>query len=89
MFNTKSLKEKMFSPSNLWDIFPFFHHSSHIHKTKDILQVMNLLRHKNIKNTLIYTQLANVKDDEYVSRVAKNVQEACQLGDSGFEYVCD
>jgi integrase len=56
------------------------------HKTKDILHVMRLLGHKNIKNTLIYKQLVDVRDDEFVSRVAKNVKEACQLVDSGFEY---
>jgi len=35
-------------------------------KTKDILYVMKLLGHKNIKNTLIYTQLVNFERDEYV-----------------------
>jgi hypothetical protein len=59
------------------------------HKTKDILHVMRLLGHKNIKNTLIYTQLLNEKDDEYISKIAKNVKEACELVESGFEFVCD
>jgi len=57
-------------------------------KTKDILHVMRLLGHRNINNTLIYTQLVNFKDDEYVSKVATNAEEACQLVEAGFEYVC-
>jgi integrase len=59
------------------------------HKTKSILHVMKVLGHKNIKNTLIYTQLVDLPDDDYVSRVAKTVEEVCQLVDAGFEYVCE
>lgn len=59
------------------------------HRTKDILHVMRMLGHKNIKNTLIYTQLVEFQDDDYVSRVAKTVEEACQLVEAGFEYVCE
>jgi len=44
------------------------------HKTKDILHVMRILGHRNIKNTLLYTQLVDFKDDEYVSKVANNVE---------------
>ena len=57
-------------------------------KTKDILYVMKLLGHKNIQNTLIYTQLVNFERDEYHSAVAKNVEEARKLVEAGFEYVC-
>ena len=59
------------------------------HKTKDILHVMQLLGHRNIKNTLIYTQLVRFKDDEYTARVAKTEEEICDLVESGFEYLCD
>jgi len=55
------------------------------HKTKDILHVMQVLGHKNIKNTLVHTHL----DDEYVSKVAWNVEEACKLIEAGFDYVTD
>jgi integrase/DNA-directed RNA polymerase subunit RPC12/RpoP len=58
-------------------------------KTKDILHVMQLLGHKNIKNTLIYTQLVNFEDDEYICRVAKTLEQAAQLVEAGFEYVTD
>jgi len=58
-------------------------------KTRDILHVMQLLGHKNIKNTLIYTQLIKFKkEDEFHSAVAKTTEEARQLVENGFEYVC-
>jgi len=45
--------------------------------------------HKNINNTLIYTQLVSFSDDDYVPRVAKDVKELCQLVEAGIEYVTD
>jgi len=59
------------------------------HRTKDILHVMRVLGHKRIQNTLVYTQLVDLSNDEYVSKVAKTVQEACQLVETGFEYVTE
>jgi len=51
---------------------------------------MELLGHKNIKNTLIYTQLIKPHtDEEYVSKVAKTINEARVRVETGFEYVCD
>jgi hypothetical protein len=53
---------------------------------------MQVLGHKNIKNTLLYVQLAEelFKDQqEYVSKVAKTAKDACTLVEAGFEYVCD
>jgi integrase len=58
-------------------------------RTKDILHVKELLGHKNIKNTLVYTHLVNFKTDEYVVKVAKTLDSACQLLEAGFEYVTD
>jgi integrase len=58
-------------------------------KTRDILHVMQALGHKNIKNTLLYTQLINFKDDEFIAEVAHAEEEICQLIEGGFEYVCD
>ena len=57
------------------------------HKTKDILHVKQVLGHKNIKNTLVYTHLINFRAEEYTTKVAKNSDEACVLLESGFEYV--
>ncbi len=59
------------------------------HRTKDILHVMRLLGHKNIKNTLIYTQLVTFEDDDYLCKAATNVKEATELIESGYEYVCE
>ncbi len=59
------------------------------HRTKDILYVVKLLGHKNIKNTLIYTQLIDFGDDEYVCKTARTIEEAKQLIETGFEYICE
>ena len=58
-------------------------------KTRDILHVMQVLGHKNIKNTLLYTQLINFRDDEFIAKVAHSEEEVCQLIEGGFEYVCE
>ncbi len=59
------------------------------HKTKDILYVMKLLGHRNIKNTLLYTQLIDTKEDEYVCKTAETTKEIAQLIEDGFQYICD
>jgi hypothetical protein len=62
------------------------------HRTKDILYVMQVLGHKNIKNTLLYVQLAEqlFKDhQEFISKVAKTEKDVCGLVEAGFDYVCD
>ncbi len=59
------------------------------HKTKDILHVMRMLGHKNIKNTLRYTQLVDFSEQDYISKVAWTIEEACKLIDGGFQFVCD
>jgi len=60
------------------------------HRTKDILYVMRLLGHKNIKNTLMYTQLVNFKeDDEFICKVARTPKEIHQIIEDSFEYVCN
>ena len=58
------------------------------HKTQDLLHVMQFLGHRNIKNTLVYTQLINFENDDYRSATANTVQEAAKLIEAGFEYVC-
>lgn len=59
------------------------------HRTKDIVHVMQLLGHKNIKNTLVYTHLVNFESDEFVCKVATNVDEAKALVEDGFDYVTE
>jgi len=58
------------------------------HKTRDILHVMNLLGHRNIESTLVYTQLISFESDEFHSAVAKTMDEARKLLEDGFDYVC-
>ena len=69
-------------------IFHTFRHwkaTMEYHKTKDILYVMRLLGHKNIKNMLVYTQLVTFEDDDYVCKAAANVKEATELIETGYE----
>jgi len=58
------------------------------YRTKDILHVMKMLGHRDIKATLIYTQLVNFESDDYHSATAKTTKKAEQLTQAGFEYVC-
>jgi hypothetical protein len=55
----------------------------------DILHVMRLLGHKNIKNTHIYTQLVTFQNDDYSCKVATNIKEAAELIEVGYEYICE
>jgi len=58
------------------------------YKTKDILHVMKVLWHRNIKNTLLYTQLVKFKEnDEFVCRVARIPEEIQELIEACFEFV--
>ena len=50
---------------------------------------MQVLGHKNIKNTLRYTQLVNFAQDEFVCKVASTAKQASELIEVGYEYVCE
>lgn len=50
---------------------------------------MQLLGHKNINITLVYTQLVDFGNDEYMVKVAHNIDEDKQLIEAGFEYVTE
>ena len=56
-------------------------------KTRDILLVKQQMGHKKIETTLIYTQLLNLNDDEWICKTATNVKEATALIEAGFEYI--
>jgi hypothetical protein len=58
-------------------------------KTKDILHVMKMLGHRNIQNTLLYTQLISFESDQFHSATAKTILDAQKLIEAGFEYVCE
>ena len=58
------LETANFSNFNNQITFKTFRHfkaTMEYHRTKDIIHVMRLLGHKNIKNTLVYTQLVHFK----------------------------
>ncbi|MCW4043914.1 MAG: tyrosine-type recombinase/integrase [Candidatus Bathyarchaeota archaeon] len=57
------------------------------HRTKDILHVKQLLGHKQLKNTEIYTHLLNFESDDWHVSFAKNLDEETKLIEAGFEYV--
>jgi integrase/recombinase XerD len=88
----KRIAAKLKNPRLTQITFHTFRHwkaTMEYHKTKDILHVKELLGHKSINNTLLYTQLVTFKEDEFTARVAHSEQEACQLIETGFDYVCD
>ena len=58
------------------------------HKTRDILHVKEVLGHKSLNSTMLYTQLISFKDDDFSAVVAHTEEEACKLIEAGFEYVC-
>ena len=59
------------------------------HKTKDILHVMEMLGHRDIKTPLIYTQIIHFENEDYPSAVAKTIEEARGLIEARFEYVTE
>jgi integrase len=69
--------------------FRHFKASTEYAKTKDLLHVKAMLGHKDLRTTLRYTQLISFGADEYHVKVAKNVNEATQLIENGFEYVTE
>lgn len=59
------------------------------YKTKDIILTMRFLGHKNIKNTLWYVHLINFDKEEYICKCARDISEASELIESGFEFVTE
>jgi hypothetical protein len=58
-------------------------------KTRDILHVKEILGHRSFDNTMKYTQLISLKDDEYSVRIAPTEEEVYQLLENGYDFVCD
>lgn len=58
-------------------------------KTKDILHVQNMLGHKSITSTMVYTHLVNFEGDEFHTATASTLKEDEDLLKAGFEYVTD
>lgn len=90
-YQGKRVVQKLQNPRLLRITFHTLRHwkaTIEYHKTKDILHGMQMLGHRNIKNTLIYTQLVGFRNDDYHSGTAKTAEEAKKLVETGVEYVC-
>ena len=88
----KRIARKLKNPRLMKIHFHTFRHwkaTMEYHKTKDILHVKQLLGHKNINNTMLYTQLIHFEGDEYHVKVAKTLEEVKKLLAAGFDYVKD
>jgi len=89
----KQLTEKLQNPNFMKITFKTFRHwkaTMEYHRTKDILYVKQLLGHKRIENTLIYTHLVDFEeDDQYIVKVASTIEGFTNLLEKGFEYVSD
>ena len=66
----------------------YFKGTMEYHRTKDILHVKEVLGYRSLKNTIVYTDLVEFGNDEFVSKVAEDAEEACELVEGGFEFVC-
>jgi integrase/recombinase XerD len=82
----KRLHEPQLKKFRLYDLRHYFATMLY-YKTKDILLVKEKLGHRRLETTLIYTHLIDFRDEEFTVRAATTVKEACQLIESGFEYV--
>jgi integrase len=89
----RAVAKKLGTPNIERITFKTFRHwkaTTEYHRTKDILYVKEMLGHKNIKNTLIYTHLVDFEEsDAYTVKVAGTIEEFTVLLESGFEYVAD
>ncbi len=62
------------------------------HYKPDILYVAEILGHKSIENTRLYIQLEknlfkSLPNDQFITKIALNAEQACQLIEVGFEYI--
>ena len=69
--------------------FRHFKATMEYHRTKDILYVKEILGHKNIQNTLVYTHLVNFESDEYTVKVTTSLEGCTKLLEAGFEYITE
>lgn len=84
--------QKMQNPNLTRITFHTFRHwfaTMEYHKTNFLLHVQERLGHKSILTTTIYTHLINFDADSYHSATAQTIEEAKNLVETGFQYVCD
>jgi integrase len=88
----KPIAAKLKNPRLMQITFHTFRHwkaTMEYYKTRDILHVKEVLGHKSLDNTMLYTQLIKFKDDDFSARVAHSEEEALQFIEGGYEFVCD
>ena len=92
----KRVAAKLQNPRLLQVTFHTFRHwkaTMEYHKTRDILHVQNLLRHRKIDNTLIYVNLEaalfHTENNEFHVKTASTTEEIKSLLEVGFEYICE
>ncbi len=61
------------------------------HYKPDLLLVAEFLSHRELENTRLYVQLEknlfkNQPNEEYITKVAFNTQQCCELIEVGFDY---
>jgi len=86
----RRLAEKLQNPRLLQIKFHSLRHwkaTMEYHKTKDILRVKQLLGHRNINSTLVYTQLVSFEGDEFDVKATESKKEIEELLKVGFEWV--
>ncbi|MFA9496570.1 MAG: site-specific integrase, partial [Candidatus Bathyarchaeota archaeon] len=70
-----------------------WHATKLYHETKDIYFVQRRLGHKNITNTMRYINLADSyfgeEEEEYITKVAENIEQAMPLIEAGFTEAAD
>jgi len=63
------------------------------HETKDIYFVQRRLGHKRIENTMKYIHFADTyfgeEEDEFITKVAENIEQAMPLIEAGFTEAAD
>ena len=82
----EQLKDPMLRKIRCYDLRHYYGTMTY-YRTKDILYTKQQMGHKQIETTLLYAQLVNFESDDYTSAIAKNVNEAQKLIESGFEFV--
>jgi len=86
-----SLARKLKNPNlkkiRLYDYRHYFATNLY-YETKDLLLTKEMLGHRNIQSTMVYTHLVKLDtEDKYYSATAKTIEEATRLIENGYEFV--
>ena len=86
-----SLAKKLQNPKlrhiRLYDFRHYFATTLY-YETKDLLLTKEMLGHRNINNTMVYTHLVRMDtEDKYHVATARSIEEATKLIENGFEFI--